>query len=59
MTRDETFNELFVEVQKLNDSLSRLKNFFDSDGSFIYQEYEHSDYRISRSVFDNVSSKVL
>lgn len=58
VTRDNTFRDLFNEVATLNESLSRLKEFYESDGDFMIQEYENSDYRISRSTFDSMRQKV-
>ena len=56
--RDNTFRDLFNEVNTLNESLSKLKSFYDSDGDFLLEEYGNSDYRISRSTFDTVRQKV-
>ena len=58
ITRDETFSQLFNEVDTLNKSLSKLKEFFDNYGDFMIQEYENSNYRISRNTFDMVQQKV-
>jgi len=58
LTRDDAFRDLFAEVNLLNDSVASLKELFDPDGDFMIQEYLNSDFRISRSTFDNVSQKV-
>ncbi|KAJ6222823.1 hypothetical protein RDWZM_001368 [Blomia tropicalis] len=57
-TRAETFQCLFNEIAKLNKDLSRLKEFFDSDGDFMIQEYDNSNYRINRTTFDTARQKV-
>lgn len=58
ITRDQTFNDLFNEVQMLNDSMARLNDFYDTDGDFDFEEYQNSDYRMKRPTFESLRQKV-
>lgn len=57
-TRDEAFENLFKEVDTLNKDISKLKEFYDQDGCFLYEEYNASNYKIDRVTFDLFRQKV-
>lgn len=52
VTRDETFQMLFDEVEELNKKTEKLRVFFDQRGNFCRDKYEESNYRIDRKLFN-------
>lgn len=57
-TREETFEQLFEQIDSLNRQLAKLMAFFDSNGAFRAEDYASSDYSISKREFDSCCQKV-
>lgn len=58
MTREETFRNLFYEVNCLNDRVRKLIEYYDKSGNFLFVEYLQSNNRLSRQDFDEIKQKV-
>ncbi|KAJ6216513.1 hypothetical protein RDWZM_007670 [Blomia tropicalis] len=56
MTREETFNALFDEIEEVRKCTEHLRiNFFDPRGRFLRDKYdEQEEYRLNRSKFNEI-----